>query len=239
VYNDGFQFGVSAAFGILYTIFGIVIIGALISAVANINAISGLIGTLIGAGAALISAYLANRHNRDLERLRFKNSEFQRRKELIGQLSGQKILSQNFFSSYEAHVYSDFHFNKRRIFKNLGKSEDILNLELEEQKYWIRRGNELKRDLLKEKEHLFELIGLISVSFVEADELIKLISRIYDIKTPIPPKAPETWDLSELNIWKENAIQNLDILVKEQYDEPIDDLLNHLRKAIHDEENKA
>jgi hypothetical protein len=92
---------------------------------------------------------------------------------------------------------------------------------------------------LKEKEHLFELIGLISVSFVEADELIKLISRIYDIKTPIPPKAPETWDLSELNIWKENAIQNLDILVKEQYDEPIDDLLNHLRKAIHDEENKA
>jgi hypothetical protein len=97
----------------------------------------------------------------------------------------------------------------------------------------MQRGNELNDRLYLEEKRLFELIGLISVLFPNTEELTTKIDRIY--KTPtltlISPYAmPNT--LEQLESWKDNAIRELDVKVKEEYLQPIDDLLNYLNKYL-------
>ena len=84
-----------------------------------------------------------------------------------------------------------------------------------------------------EEKRLFETIGLISVIFPKTKDLTALIDRIYEIQPlELTPSGPIPKDLSELRNWRDEAIKELSVNLKEKYLQPIDDLLNYLNEHL-------
>jgi hypothetical protein len=99
--------------------------------------------------------------------------------------------------------------------------------------YWIQKGNEYRDQLYLEEKRLFETIGLISVIFPKTKDLTALIDRIYEIQPlELTPSGPIPKDLSELRNWRDEAIKELSVNLKEKYLQPIDDLLNYLNEHL-------
>jgi len=107
---------------------------------------------------------------------------------------------------------------------------------MEQQIYWMQRGNELNDRLYLEEKRLFEIIGLISLLFPRTEDLTTLINRIYEIRTLTlmsPCELPN--NLVELESWKDDKLRELSEKVREEYLQPIEDLLNYLNKYIEKE----
>ena len=168
------------------------------------------------------------------EQKRENEMQIERRNAYI-QLSSQKKLSQLYFSRFESRVHSKYHLISK-IQENQKTPKGDVEFHMEQQIYWMQRGNELNDRLYLEEKRLFEIIGLISLLFPRTEDLTTLINRIYEIRTLTlmsPCELPN--NLVELESWKDDKLRELSEKVREEYLQPIEDLLNYLNKYIEKE----
>jgi len=172
-------------------------------------------------------------------------ADLQIRRDLFAQLlSKKKRLTQLYFSSFETKIYSNYHTCSEAIFEAQENEGKVVDSYLKEQRYWkrywIRRGHHLQDILFAEEDEFLKLIGLVSVVFPETEGLKKLISKIDNIKTLIPPPEPILSDfktdpisaLNRLEKWKNDTTISLDAKVKKEYLQPIDDLIDFLKPYL-------
>ncbi len=219
---------------------------------------AGAIGGLVTGGLTLLGIWIANNNMKDRDEQNRKAEARKRlqdeRKRTYVQLFSRRKLVQLYLSMFESKIYSTRHYEISKILLNQMKpqvkealckatteSETIrlsderehiereINIQLDERKYWIHNGNEIKKEVFLEDKLLFEILGSISTSFPETDKLKELIKQISDFRTLIPPKPPTgnlTFD--QIDKWEDAAIASLDPEVRKVYLEPIDNLLDYL-----------
>jgi len=205
-----------------------------------------IIIALVGPASAFISAlavlYATRRSQKHEELMAFHDiakAERQKRRDLFAQLhSKKKRLVRLYFTRDEAKVNSSYYFNASKILEGQKGPKEDVDLNIEEQKYWVRRANDLGDLLSLEEERFFKIIGLISVSFPDPEDLSKLIDLINGTITLIPPDEPNFENLNDLDSWKKNTLYTLDAKVKNEYLQLIDDLMDFLKPYLKNEPMK-
>ncbi|NBJ13998.1 MAG: hypothetical protein FNP40_00155 [Dehalobacter sp. 4CP] len=211
-----------------------------------INALIGPLSALIGAGGVFYVTQRSHKHEEFMKSLEINQIKRQERRNLIAELQGtKKLLTQLYFSSYEAMIHSRYYQQSIVILENQRKSKDDFESSINEQRYWkrywIKNGNDISIALFKQEKQLFRVVGLISLSFPKTEKLNKLLDKVneMEIKTLIPPDAQSCMDFDQLEAWKWNATINLDSKVKEEYLAPINDLISFLKYYLEKESMKT
>ncbi|MDD4161757.1 MAG: hypothetical protein PHW87_04680 [Methanothrix sp.] len=203
----------------------------------GINALAGPISAAIGALAVYKTTQRSQRHEELMKSQEIAKADRQIRRDLFAQLySKKRRLMQLYFSCFESKIYSAYHQRSEVII--IKQKKQIVNADshIKEQrywkKYWIHRGHDLQDLLHAEEEQILKVIGLISVSFPETEELINLTSKINEIRTLIPPCMPDFEDLDSLENWKITTTRGLDAKIKDEYLKPLDDLMDFLQPYL-------
>jgi hypothetical protein len=183
-----------------------------------INIGAGVIGGLVTGIITLFGVIMTIRYYKRKDDQKHEDEKRIERKNAYSQLSSQKKLSQLYMSRYVAQVYSQY-------YSTANNQENHI--------YWVQKGNEYLDRLYLEEKRLFEIIGLISVIFPKTENLTTLINRIYEMQPPeLTPNSTTPKDPKELDIWRKHTIEELSVVIKEKYLQPIDDLLNFLNKYL-------
>ena len=111
-----------------------------------------------------------------------------------------------------------------------------------------KRSEDLALEKAKSNQSLFETIGLIQILFPSTNELNELIKPILDIDEKFKFTKYLTQEIRDeeqyqdvrygtnsyqLHSWKVDAIEKLEKTVKIEIENPIDELLDHLKNYIH------
>lgn len=161
-------------------------------------------------------------------RSQLKIGEVKNRQQAFGQLMGQKfMITQVYVSRFEALIYSDYHEIKWKLAGCPNES-----LDLQEAQRWMHKSEDLSLEIARNNQKLFEIIGFIKILFPVTTKLDELLDRIYHFRTPVVKTPDDKIDATQLEEWKKKAVAALQDLVKIEYAEPIDDLLDYLSKVM-------
>jgi hypothetical protein len=143
---------------------------------------------------------------------------------------GKKVLlSQLLVSRHEALIHSDYH---ELLWKLAGAP--AASLDFEEAKRWMHKSEDLALEIAKQKQSLYESLGMARASFPATDELNALAERIYHFQAITIQGATPGSDQVAIQAWKNKAVGDLQKFVQEIYSDQIDSLLEHLRRHIND-----
>jgi hypothetical protein len=198
-----------------------------------IPGIFGFIGVVVG---GFITYFI--------EKSKFKDNESQRREQVYSQLNGRKSLTSQLYKSYfEAFIQSEY-YNYLGMLPGPGQTNP-------EKKSYL--SEDLALEKAKSNQSLFETIGLIQILFPSTNELDELIKPLLDIdkkfkftqyRTQGIREEEEFQDVrygtdpDELHSWRVDTIEKLEETVKLEIENPIDKLLDHLKRDIHKERTK-
>jgi len=200
-----------------------------------LNIFGGAISAAIGALAVYKTTQRSREHEDLIRSQEDARADRQIRRDLIAQLySKKRRLVQLYFSFNESKIYSRFYEGMISIIldRKIADADYHIKENRSWSEYWIHRGNDIQDLLHAEEEGFLKIVGLISLSFPETERLITLIGKIDEIRTLIPPYAPEFKDLDSLEGWKDTALRNLDTEIRDVYLKPIDDLMDFLKPYL-------
>ncbi len=161
-------------------------------------------------------------------RSQIKLADRKQKHQSYGGLMGYKhYLSQLYVSRFEAYIFSDYHEKKWHL---TGAKED--SLDCTEAKRWMSKSEALVLEISKYQEKVFSTLGVINAVFDSSDELTNLINNVYKFKKPVINKIPDNIDMQGLEPWKTHAVTQLKNFVKQEISDPIQKLLDRLRKEI-------
>ncbi len=87
-------------------------------------------------------------------------------------------------------------------------------------------------EIAKNNQRLFETIGVINVLLPASPELRRLTKRIYRLKVTKVETAKPGLKGADLEAWRADAYQRASQFVEQEYDKPIEKLLNYLGRQI-------
>ena len=185
-----------------------------------VPALIALVGVVVG---ALLGARLSFRNQ-------YRFAVLQDRQRTYAALMGKKFLvTQLYVSRFEALAYSDYH---ERLWHLAGAPKD--SLDLEEAKRWMRKSEDFAIDIAKVNQSLFESVGAARASYPSTSELEGLAERVYHFRTPALATPPQGADRAALDNWKQQVIPSLQRVVDEEYAQPINALLDCMKRHIAD-----
>ena len=186
---------------------------------------SYLIPTLAALLVAIITPYLTYQWGL---RTQLEATERQKRQQAYSEVLGRKaVMSQLYVSRFEAWIYSDYHEARWKL---AGAPKD--SIDLQEAQRWMHKSEDLALEIAKNNQSLFETLGLIRTSFRRTPTLDSLTEKLYRFKVPEITKRPFDLDANQLEVWKVNAVKQLQELVEREYSKPIDELAAYLAKEI-------
>jgi hypothetical protein len=172
------------------------------------------------------SVYLA--HYFQLTRdIRLRDREVRSR--LFATLMGQKlVLAQLYVSQSEAFIISDYYEYRWRL---TGRQEH--SIDFQEATRWMHKSEELVLEIARGNRGLFEAVASARTSFPDAKELDTLTEAVYRHKTPrIVVRPNDQMTLAQLDEWKAAATRQVQELVCEAVEKPIDDLVEYLAPRV-------
>jgi hypothetical protein len=191
----------------------------LLSAVTPVTpALIALLGVIVG---GRLSAKLTFQNQ-------FRLTTLQSRQQSYAAIMGKKFLiTQLYVSRFEAFAYSEYH---ERLWHLAGSPKE--SLDIEEAKHWMRKSEDFVIDIAKANQSLIESVGIVRATYPLTAELDALTERIYHFKTPVINPPSQGADRVALDSWKAQTIQTLQQVVEQEYAEPINALLTHLKQNI-------
>jgi hypothetical protein len=192
--------------------------------------VTAFVAGLFALAGGFVGAYTTSTLN---YRNQLKTETLHKRQQAYAEIMGRKfLLTQLYFSRFEARVFSDYHERRWNLSGNLPNS-----LDLSEAQRWMHKSEDLALDIAKTNQSLFESIGMAKTSFRRGAALDTLTQRIYQFRTPSIVGPPDTKNVQDLEIWKAKAVTQLQQLVEEEYARPIDALLEYLQAHISDDQS--
>ncbi len=203
------------------------------------EAVLAIIAAVIGAGGALLGVSATNRFNLNLEKWKFKSSEFQKKKDAIAKLNGKKPMDQRYKLLGRSKIYQKYYAKLLDIqeFPMLLGTLNTKEFFKEELKRWQVIDNDSTKEIASDNKDLHETLGTIQTSFPmvstkdleNADEMlnehIKSIGR--EIET-IPKEKLEDLLIKAV----EKAEKNWEATVKKEFYDKIENLISRLKEEL-------
>lgn len=178
------------------------IVQSLVTSPLNIAAI-GVIGAVLGAFAGGYATY-------SIEKLKIKNNEFEKRRQIYVKLGGLETkIAQIFMMFHEVKVYCKFYSNK---WKNLGEPANSIELKRSEEYYKLSVDMAIK--FHEADIELSETFNSIRLLFNDTNELEKLIENFNSINSTFNDRVDiedkvKNMDNSQLDEWCKNEVNNI------------------------------
>lgn len=152
----------------------------------------------------------------------------QNRQKAYSKLIGHNvIISQLYVSRFEAYIISDYH---EFLWRQNGTPKNSINLK--EAQRWMMKSEEQAIDLAREKQQLFETLGLINALFQRTNKLQELSDKIYNHPLPKIKRPNESDSIYELKVYKNLAIQQTQEFVEVNISKPIEELASYLKSQL-------
>lgn len=157
--------------------------------------------------AALLGAYLQGRYTLKLEKEKTNNLKKQKQWEVFSRLKGiQAILPQDYITYYTKIVAFISQESAARLFVE----RENQDLHLKEAGKISAYSDEISRLFAKDRQDLYEIIGLILALFPDDPELHKKIDPIYSQLTPFEQEFNKEKLINEMNIMIPNIYSDLE-----------------------------
>lgn len=131
-------------------------------------------------------------------------------------------------SRFEALIFSDYHEARWR---QAGNPKD--SIDLQEAQRWMHQSETLALDVAKANRELFEAVASARALFTGSTALEALADEVYRHKVPIVKVRPDSsMDLAALEAWKVTAVREIQELVKEAIEQPVEALVSHLAPLV-------
>jgi hypothetical protein len=172
---------------------------------------------VLGSILAIGTSYFATRFQTSSQ-LRLQKVEEQRA--VFARITGRKFTTTQLYQSrYEAIIFSDFHEERWR---RAGFPKD--SVDQQEDFRWMHRSEDLVTDIIKNNQGLFEDLATTRALFPDTPRLRDLCDRIYRFHSLWTQKPPQNGSADDLVKWKNEAENQLQIIVEREYGRPIDEL---------------
>ena len=156
-------------------------------------------------------------------------SDYQNKQKTYSKLIGHKaIISQLYVSRFESIIYSDYHENRWKL---NGSPKNSINQE--EAIRWMKKSENQAIELAREKQLMFETIGLINSLFPHTKKLVELSDKIYHHPVPKIKRPKREWSLDQLNTYKANAVKQTQDFVQMNITKPIEELATYIKSQLH------
>jgi len=157
-------------------------------------------------------------------------SDYQSRQKAYSKLVGHKaIISQLYVSRFESFIFSDYHEYRWMLD---GSPQNSINKE--EAFRWMKKSEDQAIELAREKQLLFETVGLINALFPRTENLVELSDKIYHHPIPIIKRPKKEWSLEELEAYKAPEVKKTQDFIQMNVTKPIDDLASYVKNQLHD-----
>ena len=187
-----------------------------------------IVSSLMTLLIAIVSSYLTYYWGLSAQ---IRLNDYQSRQKVYSKLIGQNvIISQLYVSRFESFINSDFHEYRWKL---EGSPKDSINQE--EALRWMKKSEDQAIGLAREKQSLFETVGLINALFPYTKKLEELSDKIYHHPIPHIKRSEEKWSLEELSVYKETAVKQTQDFVKVNISNPIDELASYIKTQLHDD----
>ena len=147
---------------------------------------------------------------------------------LFGTLMGNKLLlSQLYVSAFEARINSDY--NERR-WHLAGAPPD--SLDCKETQRWMHKSEDLGLEIARAHPDLCRAVASARILFPSCPELLTLTDAVYNHAVPSLAKLKPNMGSAELENWRTEAVRQVQQLVKEIIEKPIDSLTEYLEPRV-------
>lgn len=172
------------------------------------------------------SLYLS--HRLDMTRqVRLRENEARLR--TFAAIAGQRlVIAQLYVSRFEAFIFSDYHEARWHL---VGTPK--VSLDLEEAKRWMHKSEDLALDAARANRELFEAVASARVLFPKSKTLEDLTDAVYRHAVPTIKLRPGcNMDIAALDNWKVQAVREIQELVAQAVDRPVEALVEYLRPHV-------
>lgn len=185
----------------------------------------GVLGAVLGALAGGYATY-------SIEKLKIKNNEYEKRRQLYARLGGLVVnLSQIIMGFQEFRIYQLFHKSK---WIRLGEPVNSIELKSSDNFYELRVDTAFK--LRETQVDLYETLSTIRLLFNRSDKLETLIRRFDFINNVLDDKydidALQKMDDSQLDNWCRNEVGGLSYMISREIMQPFTELQSYLKSEI-------
>lgn len=155
-------------------------------------------------------------------------SDYHRRQLAYTRLLGLRFpIRQLYVSRFEAKIYSDY-YEARWILA--GKPNGAFDFQ--EANRWMHKSEDMVFNIIDLQKELYACVGEIQILFEETGRLKSLVEKITNQKAPKVDAPSGKLDAAELDSWKINAIEQLQVLVDKELGGPIQELSDYLKKEL-------
>ena len=97
----------------------------------------------------------------------------------------------------------------------------------------MKKSEDQAIELAREKQLLFETIGLINSLFPHTEKLVELSDKIYHHPIPKIKRPEKEWSLEELKTYKATAVRQTQDFVQINITKPIEELASYVKSQLH------